>query len=680
MKKGLLKIGLGAGLILSSYFGIAQPAVQPASFGFINGQTISNWYQDYVGTRFIITRPANIAGEKLHIAAPAASVAGSTWGILGTPPNVPIIDSQIIEGAADSTACAGLDNGTSPYPSMAGKVALIYRNTGTPTACEFGWKALKAQQKGAIACIIVNNLNNGVVGMAGGTYGSGVTIPVYMISETDGNAIVNALHAGDTVRITITPWGHGATNDLGFVFNGGSVWHDYAIPNYELNSSNGNPSAYKQVDGAYVANFGSTTQQNVKLSSTLSFTPNGSTTATVQHSDTTRIDSFPTHDSIVVMYNTANVYDVHNGGNGKGRYDITYNVTSSSTDNFPNDNTSTYSFYTTDSVYSKGKYDFTNGVPYSATYINGLTGNPDIMAGPMYYISSGGHYAAKTQFSVIQIPSGGIPGGLLPNGQAFPIYLFKWVDSPTTFYNDSLVEASELQQGTSLVGVANYTFGGTDSSWETFTVPFVQWGSSSNLLPSLDANSWYWVAADIPSSYAIGYDGFTNYYPRTYGVYKYMHNKESWGLIDSGGYNYLLGAPEAPNDLFDPFIFGGSYSVDSVYFSSEQQGLTPSIPLITTAYQNTGVKNVSNENLKIDVYPNPATDYVNVTVNLPHVANTIYYNVINAVGKRVTSQTHNNLQNDKFTLDTHNLAPGHYYVTVIADKSMITRQFTVLKH
>jgi len=680
MKKGLLKISLGLSLLLGSYISVAQPAVQPLSFGFVNGQTITNYYKDYVGERFAITYPPSIAGEKLHSTAPADNVAGTTWTDI--TPGQTFTNVQIIKGVPDSTACTALQNGTAPYPSMSGKIAFVYRGN-----CYFSDKAQAAQNAGAVACIIVNDQPNGVVGMAAASNASSIHIAVYMISEADGAAIDNLLNQGDSITLSVTPWGFGFPNDLGFVFDGGSVWHDYAIPNYELGSSNGSPAPFKQIDGAFVANFGTQTQHEVQLNSTLQFTPSGSSTATVVRKDSTSIDSFPAQDSIVVMYMTGSPssgYNMQNGGNGNGRYDIIYNVKSDSTDQFPQDNTETSSFYTTDSLYAKGAYDFTNNMPLSSIYINGFTSNGEALAGPMYYVSSGGHNAASTQFSTILIPAApALPGGILPT-DAFPIYLFHWQDSnTTTFYHDSLIESGELQEPAALIGIAQYTFNGTtDSSWETFSVPFQSYPQTTPATtPALAANSWYWICADMPQSYAIGYDGITNYYPRSYGVFNYLQNKEYWMAIDSGGLSFLL-SQEAPNDLFDPFPFGGSYSVDSVYFSSEKQCFAPSMPLITTTstMSTAGVQSIAQADLKINVFPNPTTDLLNVTVDLPCVAKSIFYDVISTVGVKVTSASHHNLQNDKFVLDTRNLAPGRYYVTVIADNSMVTREFNVLKH
>lgn len=74
-----------------------------------------------------------------------------------------------------SLACNALINGD----EMAGKVAIIDRG-----GCEFGLKALNAQNAGAIAAIICN-FEDELVGMGGGAVGGQVTIPVVSMGLTD---------------------------------------------------------------------------------------------------------------------------------------------------------------------------------------------------------------------------------------------------------------------------------------------------------------------------------------------------------------------------------------------------------------------------------------------------------------------------------------------------------------
>ena len=70
---------------------------------------------------------------------------------------------------------------------LSGSIALIRRG-----ACQFGLKALNAQNAGAIAIIIYNNNNSGQpFDMAAGDDGDDVTIPVFSMSGADGNDLVD---------------------------------------------------------------------------------------------------------------------------------------------------------------------------------------------------------------------------------------------------------------------------------------------------------------------------------------------------------------------------------------------------------------------------------------------------------------------------------------------------------
>jgi hypothetical protein len=77
--------------------------------------------------------------------------------------------------------------------AIAGNIALIRRGS-----CEFGLKALRAQQAGAVAVIIMNT-EPGVIAMGGGTNGANVSIPAFMIPLADGQAILSRLEEEEEV-------------------------------------------------------------------------------------------------------------------------------------------------------------------------------------------------------------------------------------------------------------------------------------------------------------------------------------------------------------------------------------------------------------------------------------------------------------------------------------------------
>ena len=94
---------------------------------------------------------------------------------------------------------------TIPAGQLDGKIAVIYRNS-----CEFGTKALNAENAGAVAVIIINREDE-VIAMGGGTDGVNVTIPVVFISSVSGAQLVAEMQNGPVVMFLGNKFG--AFND-----------------------------------------------------------------------------------------------------------------------------------------------------------------------------------------------------------------------------------------------------------------------------------------------------------------------------------------------------------------------------------------------------------------------------------------------------------------------------------
>jgi hypothetical protein len=148
-----------------------------------------------------VTTPPAIAGEYAYEPAlygPPVPVGG----ISGT---LVLVDDAV---APATDACEPIVNGA----SLAGNIAYIDRGS-----CNFDSKSLMAQQAGAIAVIIANNVTGGVVFMTGNDIvdGTPLTIPTISISLEDGQALVGQ---SPGVNMTIgLPASEFAGTDGGFV-------------------------------------------------------------------------------------------------------------------------------------------------------------------------------------------------------------------------------------------------------------------------------------------------------------------------------------------------------------------------------------------------------------------------------------------------------------------------------
>ncbi len=168
------------------------------------------WTNNTGGASSILTvnSPSVVAGAKTAAAA----------GFGGAIPSSPLTANLIL--VADATApindaCEAITNAA----AINGRIALIDRGL-----CGFTDKVFAAQQAGAIAVIIANNVAGAPFSMGGSN--NSITIPALMISQADGNALKAQINAGQTVNVTISSLG--ASNfDLDGDFDNGIVVHEY---------------------------------------------------------------------------------------------------------------------------------------------------------------------------------------------------------------------------------------------------------------------------------------------------------------------------------------------------------------------------------------------------------------------------------------------------------------------
>ncbi|NBC57585.1 MAG: T9SS type A sorting domain-containing protein, partial [Bacteroidetes bacterium] len=136
-----------------------------------------------------INSPSDIAGDYSGIEA--------SFGPGLTP--TPITSDLVLISDDDSStstdphdACDPLTNAS----SLNGKIVVINRGD-----CFFVDKIQAAQNNGALAVIMINNVFGDPIAMGGD--GSNITIPSIMISLTDGSAILSKLQNGQTINATL---------------------------------------------------------------------------------------------------------------------------------------------------------------------------------------------------------------------------------------------------------------------------------------------------------------------------------------------------------------------------------------------------------------------------------------------------------------------------------------------
>ena len=138
---------------------------------------------------FIINSPQSSADSFLGVPASFGPII----------PTTPITaDLALVEDDNSSTSTNpndACDNITNPN-ELNGKIAVIDRGD-----CTFVSKILKAQNAGALAVIMINNVLGDPISMGGDS--DAITIPSIMLSFLDGSSITNALQNGTNINATL---------------------------------------------------------------------------------------------------------------------------------------------------------------------------------------------------------------------------------------------------------------------------------------------------------------------------------------------------------------------------------------------------------------------------------------------------------------------------------------------
>ncbi|WP_435253962.1 thrombospondin type 3 repeat-containing protein [Tenacibaculum sp. A30] len=158
--------------------------------GGVTGETFLD-----TNSKLTINSPAEIGGDYVSVLTTAFG------GDITTPITKDLV--LVIDGTVPTEdGCDAITNAA----ELNGKIAVIRRG-----ACNFSAKAKNAQDAGAVAVIIVNNVSTAPFNMAAGDGSEAVTIPAVMINQEIGDAIITKLSKG-SVNGTLTKLKEDATN------------------------------------------------------------------------------------------------------------------------------------------------------------------------------------------------------------------------------------------------------------------------------------------------------------------------------------------------------------------------------------------------------------------------------------------------------------------------------------
>ncbi|MBM3165165.1 MAG: T9SS type A sorting domain-containing protein [Bacteroidetes bacterium] len=359
-----------------------------------------------------------------------AAVAGNytfSWadpaGGWGTPdfliPNTWVEDTlMMVEDGTPGTNAQGnpiSQEGCNPLTNnLTGKIAVVFRNN-----CEFGAKALNAQNAGAVGVIIVNRNPGEWINMGPGANGASVTIPVVMLDFIDGMDIVGEMQNGPVVmfmgnKIGLNPNDAGMTASSTLIPKNGGVVSFLAQNGTEFNFDL----------GTRVYNYGNQAQADITLTATVT-DPSG---AVVYNNFVSGINLVPGDSLDIEPSQGLNLPAFSLANYPTGRYTLNYNITLSggNADDDPSDNSASYDFVIQDSLYSFAALDVATGNAAPNAHYRPGTNNAtfsicSVLKDPhaSRIAAVGAHFSATTNAA----------SGVTLDGEEIALTLYKWEDN-----------------------------------------------------------------------------------------------------------------------------------------------------------------------------------------------------------------------------------------------------------
>lgn len=521
---------------------------------------------------------------------------GATWGVadLTNPANSVTGTMVMVDdgSAADSLGCV-----PSAASAYAGNVAVLYRGS-----CEFGLKAKGAQDAGAIACIIINNLGGAPVAMGAGAEGINVTIPTVMITNTAGALLKAEIEAGtSTVFIGSKNGLYG--DDLGIRPDEILRAETFGI----IQDLAQDASEFSVKVGAWVRNYGTNDQNNVSLNCTIT---GGSST----YNETSTPITILAGDSVFIP-----LMDYSEASYMNDYYDMVYTINMTPTDESTFDNMQVSDFMIQDSLHSHSRLESTDGSPISTT--NQFTAEDTRTC--VYFRDPNASRMAINGMTV----SAGTSQNPTPtslDGEFIEVFAFEWLNNFTdvTDYGDSTI--ATLQE----IGRGDYLYISDQQSEDIF-IPF------NNQVQLVD-DQRYLFCLDVFAGVYPGYDTDVDY------TENYINTSNQ-----TGAYAQPVNVIKINNDAQYYFI---GYGLD--------QSLAASINMFDAAQlgiMETPVK-------EIVAYPNPATEFINVP--LSEVYGDVIVTITDMNGKIVSTQNVS-MDSNLLTVDVTTIATGMYAFNVI---------------
>ncbi len=324
-------------------------------------------------------------------------------------------------------------------------------------------------------------------------------------------------------------------------------------------------------------------------------------------------------------------------------YTGTYSISADAEDDNPDNDTQSFEFHISDTLFSKAPG--IDGVISPA--FAGAT-NFQWAYGCHYHVVNGAGKFARTM-------SFGLLGTEENTGIDVFVSLYKVNSDGSTEPDDLRVVTPEERE---LLGVTIYTIDGTEEFTDVITVPITQLGGDPI---ALEDNTDYLAMIEFK---------VTGDVRVTMGANRTIDNSAQDLLMENAGLFRFTQVLSVAEDIdLDDYSTGG--------FSGATPYVTLSIgdtPVMTSAIPN----ELSEDNI-VKLSPNPASNQVALDLDLVNLSENVEVTIFDAKGSTNRVQSFENIKTANLNLNIRDLAEGMYFVRVRTDEGVAVRNLVVSK-
>ncbi|MDX1943042.1 MAG: PA domain-containing protein [Saprospiraceae bacterium] len=326
-----------------------------------------------------------------------------------------------------------------------------------------------------------------------------------------------------------------------------------------------------------------------------------------------------------------------------GGYTGTYSINSDASDFNIANNTQEFSFSISENLFSKDLTGPTRSVVPSPSNWDANEFHSWAW-GVGYYVPNGASkYVQSVTFGIQPSDAGS-------TGKDILVFLYKWTD---TNANDQ-AEANERQ----IVGFNNYTITGTELFNNLITIPFP---NPEDPPIQLEGNTHYILMieylADNQSDVRISGNNDIDYFATVTVLSDLLNKKRYAGFLGING------------EL-------STTTYTSAGFTGNLYSLLP-IARMTVGSTPTSAKDLQKLENKFSIFPNPATDVLNVQFNLDQAPNNVKLRLFNVTGKMLQEWQYNALHQKQIQYDIQHLNSGTYFIQLITSEGIGAKKFII---